>query len=107
MLPTLPAVDVALIDGDHNWFTVYHELRILSETARHAGAPLPVLIMHDVCWPYGRRDLYYVPERVPEEFRQPYAMKGIRPGTKRVLPAGRPQPRCTTTRSRRAARATA
>ena len=88
VLPQIPAVDVALIDGDHNWFSVYHELRILSETARRAGAPLPVLIMHDVGWPYGRRDLYYVPERVPEEFRQPYAMKGIRPGTKRVLPQG-------------------
>jgi hypothetical protein len=43
--------------------------------------------MHDVLWPYGRRDLYYEPERVPEEFRQPYEMKGIRPGTKQVLPA--------------------
>jgi cephalosporin hydroxylase len=88
VLPTLPAVDVALVDGDHNWFTVYHELRMLSEAARRAGAPLPVLIMHDVGWPYGRRDLYYVPERVPEEFRQPYEQKGIRPGTNRVLPQG-------------------
>ena len=44
--------------------------------------------MHDVLWPYGRRDLYYEPERVPEEFRQPYEMKGIRPGTKQVLPTG-------------------
>ena len=88
VLPTLPPVDVALIDGDHNWFTVYHELRMLRETARQAGAPLPVLVMHDVGWPYGRRDLYYVPERVPEEFRQPYEMKGIRPGTKQVLPQG-------------------
>jgi cephalosporin hydroxylase len=88
VLPQLPAVDVALVDGDHNWFTVYHELRMLSEGARKAGALLPVLIMHDVLWPYGRRDLYYVPERVPEEFRQPYEMKGIRPGTKRVLPQG-------------------
>ncbi|HTD49874.1 MAG TPA: TylF/MycF/NovP-related O-methyltransferase, partial [Acidimicrobiia bacterium] len=88
VLPHLPAVDVALIDGDHNWFTVYHELRILSETARRAGAPLPVLVMHDVCWPYGRRDLYYAPERIPEEFRQPYEMKGVRPGSPRVLAQG-------------------
>ena len=29
-----------------------------------------------------------MPERVPEEFRQPYEMKGIRPGTKQVLPQG-------------------
>jgi len=88
VLPTLPAIDVALVDGDHNWFTVYHELRMLGEGARRAGAPLPVLIMHDVGWPYGRRDLYYVPERVPEEFRQPYEQKGIRPGTEQVLPKG-------------------
>jgi cephalosporin hydroxylase len=88
VLPTLPPVDVALVDGDHNWYTVYHELKMLSESARRAGAPLPIIIMHDVLWPYGRRDLYYVPERVPEEFRQPYEMKGIRPGTKQVLPKG-------------------
>lgn len=88
VLPHIPPVDVALVDGDHNWFTVYHELKMLSETARQAGAPLPIIIMHDVLWPYGRRDLYYVPERVPEEFRQPYDMKGIRPGTKQVLPNG-------------------
>ena len=30
-----------------------------------AGAPLPVLILHDVGWPYGRRDLYYDPEHDP------------------------------------------
>src|SRR5688572_9301073 len=78
VLPTLPPVDVALIDGDHNWYTVFHELRMLAETAREAGAPLPVMVMHDVGWPYGRRDLYYAPERIPEEFRQPYAQKGIR-----------------------------
>ncbi len=88
VLPTLPAVDVALVDGDHNWYTVYHELRMLSESARRDHAPLPVLVLHDVGWPYGRRDLYYVPERVPEEFRQPYEQKGIRPGTKQVLPTG-------------------
>src|SRR4029079_8971538 len=76
------------VDGDHNWYTVYHELRMLSEGARRAGAPLPVLIMHDVGWPYGRRDLYYVPERVPEEFRQPDEQEGIRPGTEQVLPKG-------------------
>ena len=61
-----------LVDGDHNWFTVYHELKMLADGARQARAPLPIIIMHDVFWPYGRRDLYYEPERVPEEFRQPY-----------------------------------
>ena len=38
VLPELPPVDVALIDGDHNWYTVFHELEMLSSTARAADA---------------------------------------------------------------------
>ena len=34
------AFDVALIDGDHNWYTVYNELRTLGETSVGEGAPL-------------------------------------------------------------------
>ena len=48
VLPQLPAVDAALIDGDHNWYTVYHELRFLREAAEAAGRPLPLLVLHDV-----------------------------------------------------------
>jgi cephalosporin hydroxylase len=88
VLPSLPLVDVALIDGDHNWYTVYHELRMLREAADHAGGPLPLLIMHDVLWPYGRRDLYYAPERIPEEFRQPYDQRGMRPDRPKLLHNG-------------------
>jgi cephalosporin hydroxylase len=80
VIPELPPCEAALIDGDHNWFTVYHELRMFRETAREAGVPMPLLVFHDVCWPFGRRDLYYAPERIPEEFRQPYDTRGIRPG---------------------------
>jgi hypothetical protein len=80
VLPLLPPVDVALIDGDHNWFTVFHELRFLSEVARDAGTQLPVCILHDVGWPYGRRDLYYAPERIPSEFRHEHAQRGLHPG---------------------------
>ncbi len=88
VLTSLPAMDVALVDGDHNWYTVYHELKMLGATAREAGTPLPVLVMHDVCWPYGRRDLYYAPERIPEEFRQPYAQRGMRMDRKQLLRGG-------------------
>ena len=80
LLPLLPPVDVALIDGDHNWYTVSSELQLLSDTARAAGRPAPLLMLHDVAWPYGRRDLYEQPSRVPEEFRQQYARGGVRPG---------------------------
>lgn len=88
VLHELPPVDVALIDGDHNWYTVYHELRMLADVARSAAQPLPVLILHDVLWPYGRRDLYYTPETIPEQFRHAYAQRGMRPGRSELLPEG-------------------
>jgi cephalosporin hydroxylase/predicted O-methyltransferase YrrM len=80
VLPQLPAMDVALIDGDHNWYTVYHELGLLAEAARREHRHLPVLVLHDVGWPYGRRDLYYEPGRIPEEHRHPFAQVGLHPG---------------------------
>ena len=80
VLPGLPPADVVLIDGDHNWYTVYHELRLLADAARQADKSLPVLILHDVGWPYGRRDLYYEPDRIPEESRGRWARAGMWPG---------------------------
>lgn len=85
ILDELPPMDVALIDGDHNWYTVYHELRMLSAVARRSAASLPLMIMHDVGWPYGRRDLYYAPETIPEEFRQEYAQAGMVMGRKNLV----------------------
>jgi hypothetical protein len=40
VLGNLPPMDAALIDGDHNWYTVYNELRLLAEVADKNGAPL-------------------------------------------------------------------
>jgi cephalosporin hydroxylase len=88
VLGSLGAVDVALVDGDHNWYTVDLELRMLAEGARRENAPLPILILHDVLWPYGRRDLYYDPTNIPEEFRQPYEQRGIRMGVSELLSHG-------------------
>lgn len=88
VLPTLPPFDAALIDGDHNWFTVYHELRLLAAAASRADAPLPLLVLHDVCWPYGRRDLYYEPERIPAEARQPFDARGMVPGEEMLAARG-------------------
>jgi cephalosporin hydroxylase len=88
VLADLPVVDVALIDGDHNWYTVVNELRLLARSAERAGAPLPILVMHDVGWPYGRRDLYYDPETIPEEFRQQYDERGLAQGNTGLLKRG-------------------
>lgn len=72
-LPTLPKADIVLIDGDHNYFTVSHELTILCADP----ASIPVILLHDVSWPYGRRDMYHNPSRIPQEHRQPNSQRGI------------------------------
>jgi hypothetical protein len=84
VLRSLPVPDVALIDGDHNWYTVYHELGQLAEAATAAGRPFPLTLFHDIAWPYARRDLYYDPADIPPPYRQPYARKGILPGHARL-----------------------
>jgi Methyltransferase domain len=68
-LPRVAPPDVVVIDGDHNYFTVREELRLLRHKA--AGAPGPLVVFHDVGWPLGRRDTYHAPELVPDELRQP------------------------------------
>lgn len=75
--------DAILIDGDHNWYTVYNELLTLEKLSRESGK-FPMVFLHDINWPYGRRDCYWNPELIPEAYRLPYARKGIVPG-KNVL----------------------
>jgi hypothetical protein len=72
-LKTIPLPDAAIIDGDHNYYTVSEELRIVGERAE---GPLPLLLFHDVCWPHGRRDDYFAPDEIPAEHRQPVVEGG-------------------------------
>ena len=67
--------DCILIDGDHNWYTVYNELRLIFE--RRLLQKGGFIFFHDVDWPYGRRDLYYQPDLIPAEYRHHYEQKGI------------------------------
>ena len=76
VLADLPPMDVALIDGDHNWYTVYTELNLLADVARTADAPLPSWFSTTSGWPYGRRDLYYDPTNIPDEHLQPWQRGG-------------------------------
>jgi hypothetical protein len=81
--------DAVIIDGDHNYYTVSEELRIIGERAE--GGTLPLLLLHDVCWPHGRRDDYFAPELVPAEHRQPTVEGGgLFPGEPGVRPGGLP-----------------
>lgn len=72
--------DAVLIDGDHNWYTVHHELLLIDLAARQNPNGFPLVLLHDVGWPYGRRDMYYNPDDIPEQYRQPCARQGMRPG---------------------------
>lgn len=67
-LATLDPCDAVILDGDHNYYTVSEELRLIAE---RAAGQLPLVICHDACWPHGRRDAYYSIEQIPEEYRQP------------------------------------
>jgi hypothetical protein len=80
ILPNLNPFDAVLIDGDHNWYTVFHELQCIEKTHLHEPSRFPIILMHDTCWPYARRDLYYNPETIPPEFRHKYRQAGIKPG---------------------------
>ncbi len=93
-LPALPELpDAVVIDGDHNFWTVREELRLIGERA--PGAELPLLLFHDVCWPHGRRDDYFDAEQIPVDFRQPQAgaRGGLVPGEPGLRRGGLPYPR--------------
>lgn len=79
-LAELPLADAIILDGDHNYHTVSGELRIIADRSARQQRQLPLLLLHDVGWPHGRRDDYYVPERIPAEHRQPLADAGLYPG---------------------------
>jgi hypothetical protein len=85
----VPLSDALIIDGDHNYYTVSGELRLVDERA--AGAELPLLVLHDVGWPHGRRDAYWVPDAIPEEQRQSTLERPfIFPGEPGVVDTGMP-----------------
>jgi hypothetical protein len=87
-LPTIDRFDAVLIDGDHNWYTVFNELKLLEERSKDPSLHFPLVMLHDIGWPYGRRDLYYNPETIPEEYRKPYEQSGMRPESEELLEDG-------------------
>jgi len=91
-LPRIPLADAVVIDGDHNYYTVSEELRLIAERA--GDEQMPLLLFHDVAWPHGRRDDYFDPSQIPEDMRQPIAEGGgLFPGVKGLRPGGLPYKR--------------
>lgn len=85
VLADLPHVDLAMVDGDHNWYTVYNELKQIEAIHSHDGARQPIILVHDIGWPYGRRDLYYNPATIPEQYRHPHEHKGMLPNRSELV----------------------
>ena len=67
-LPKIKNVDMCLIDGDHNYYTVSNELKCLMKNNLKAW-----VFLHDVKWPCGFRDLYYNPNSIPQEYLHEYS----------------------------------
>jgi hypothetical protein len=88
-LAEMPPLDAYVIDGDHNYWTVTEEIRLIA--AQASDGPAPLLLFHDVGWPHARRDDYYAPEQVPDDYRQPTVEGGgLFPGISEPRPGGLP-----------------
>lgn len=85
ILEAIEGPDLVFLDGDHNYYTVYHELKQIQVAAEKASKAYPVIFFHDVLWPYGRRDQYYDIETVPPEGRQEVKRGGIHPDHDEIL----------------------
>jgi hypothetical protein len=88
-LTHLPMPDVVVLDGDHNYYTLSEELRLIGE--RSPDGSIPLLLFHDVCWPLARRDQYHAPDLIPEEHRHAYGEDvKVVPGDPGVVERGLP-----------------
>jgi hypothetical protein len=88
VLGSIGPVDLALLDGDPNWHSVRSELRLLARTARRAEREAPLIAVHNVHWPFGRRDGYHDPEAIPPEARHEHTDLGLVPGRREPVEEG-------------------
>jgi predicted O-methyltransferase YrrM len=82
-LKTLNPHDLYIVDGDHNYHTVYEELKSVLTTN-----PQALVIMHDVCWPWAYRDLYYDVTTLPTEAVLPLGKGGLHPKSEGMVRYG-------------------
>jgi hypothetical protein len=83
-LPLVDEPDVVMIDGDHNWYTVLAELKLIEDLYPR----WPVTLLHDIAWPWGRRDLYRAADTIPAEWRQPHEQGGVVRGQSALAESG-------------------
>lgn len=84
-LRSIPIPDMCFVDGDHNYATVSDELHILMDTK---DSNCSIIILHDVGWPCGRRDMYYLPTSLAENQRKNSRMHGgVAPWSHGIVPS--------------------
>lgn len=87
VLPELEG-DAYLIDGDHNYYTVLNESKLIWDRFERDNRPF-LVFYHDVGWPCARRDQYCDPESIPPEYRHPHVWdRGITLGNPGVIEGG-------------------
>ena len=82
------AAEALFLDGDHNYATVLADLQTIHR--RRAETGVKILFLHDVSWPWARRDLYYDPARIANP-RPCHADRDVSPytaGSPGLPPAG-------------------
>lgn len=82
------SADACLVDGDHNYYTVSKELEMVWKKSRMENKEF-LVFLHDVGWPWARRDLYYAPDQIPPEYLHPHVWdRGITLGNPSVINGG-------------------
>ena len=66
-IPAMDLPDAFIIDGDHNYFTVSEELRLIADRVAATSATMPLLLFHDVLAPRPARYLLRA-RRYTEEY---------------------------------------
>ena len=88
VLPDAAPCDAYFIDGDHNYYTVRAELDAIAR-----AAPAALVCLHDVAWPWARRDMYHAPGAIPEAERHAYSAElGVVPESEQLVDGGLREP---------------
>lgn len=88
VLPGRVPCDAYFIDGDHNYYTVRAELEAIAR-----ASPGALVCLHDVAWPWARRDMYHAPDAIPEDERHAYSAElGVVPESDGLVDGGLREP---------------
>lgn len=85
-LRDVPTAGLYVIDGDHNYYVVRGELDAIFGREDAQGS---IVVMHDVGWPWARRDMYYDPTALPKDAVHEFSYaRGVRLDDPELAPPG-------------------